>query len=208
MPTARILIVYGSRYGQTARIANRIRQVLAERDFAVSLYQGDALPSGCRADDYDGVLIGASMVFGKYQRYVRDFVAGNGPALNRIPTGFFAVSGAAGSANPAERAEAERRLEAFCVETGWHPLLRESVAGAIRYTKYNFVLRWVMKRISRKEGGSTDTSRDHEYTDWVQVEQFADRFADRVDERVRQAAGPVSGAPRAQTAPPRPLAHR
>jgi menaquinone-dependent protoporphyrinogen oxidase len=30
-----------------------------------------------------------------------------------------------------------------------------------------------MKRASRKHGGATDTSRDHEYTDWHQVEQFA-----------------------------------
>lgn len=206
MPTPHILIVYGSRYGQTARIANRIRRVLAERDFAVSLYQGDALPAGCRADDYDGALIGASMIFGKYQRYVRDFVERNRAALNRIPTGFFAVSGAAGSANPAERAEAERRLEAFCVETGWQPLLWESVAGAIRYTRYNVVLRWVMKRISRKEGGSTDTSRDHEYTDWVQVEQFADRFADRVDERAHRSPGSLTGAPQTPSATLRPLA--
>jgi hypothetical protein len=27
-------------------------------------------------------------------------------------------------------------------------------------------------------GGSTDTSRDHEYTDWAQVQNFAHAFAD------------------------------
>jgi menaquinone-dependent protoporphyrinogen oxidase len=35
------------------------------------------------------------------------------------------------------------------------------------------MLRWYMKRASRRHGGSTDTSRDHEYTDWAQVERFA-----------------------------------
>jgi menaquinone-dependent protoporphyrinogen oxidase len=33
-----------------------------------------------------------------------------------------------------------------------------------------------MKQISKKEGGSTDTSRDHEYTDWKSVERFAENF--------------------------------
>jgi menaquinone-dependent protoporphyrinogen oxidase len=33
-----------------------------------------------------------------------------------------------------------------------------------------------MKWISKREGGSTDTSRDHEYTDWVSVERFAEEF--------------------------------
>jgi menaquinone-dependent protoporphyrinogen oxidase len=30
-----------------------------------------------------------------------------------------------------------------------------------------------MRVISRREGGDTDTSHDHEYTDWQAVEQFA-----------------------------------
>jgi menaquinone-dependent protoporphyrinogen oxidase len=41
-----------------------------------------------------------------------------------------------------------------------------------------------MRRISRKEGGDTDTSRDYEYTDWAAVDRFAAEFADEV-------AGPV-----------------
>ena len=30
-----------------------------------------------------------------------------------------------------------------------------------------------MKEISKREGGSVDTSRDHEYNDWSGVERFA-----------------------------------
>jgi len=31
----------------------------------------------------------------------------------------------------------------------------------------------VMKLINRRNGHTTDTSRDHEFTDWVQVRRFA-----------------------------------
>ena len=54
-------------------------------------------------------------------------------------------------------------------------------AGAIKYTQYGFITRWIMRRIAKKEGGDTDTSRDHEYTDWVQVTRFAEKFLKKVD---------------------------
>lgn len=38
-----------------------------------------------------------------------------------------------------------------------------------------------MKRIARKEGGDTDTSRDWEYTDWDSVEAFAAAFASSLE---------------------------
>lgn len=172
-----VLLVYGSRYGQTARVAHRIEAHLVLRGFAVSVFRGNDLPAGFRLADYDAVLIGASMIVGGYQWYVRSFVRRHVQTLNAVPSGFFSVGGSAGSANSEERAEAARIAQAFLCDSGWRPTLCASVAGAITYTKYNFVLRLIMKRISRKEGVSTDTSRDHEYTDWSQVEQFAASFA-------------------------------
>ena len=35
----------------------------------------------------------------------------------------------------------------------------------------------LLKRISRRAGGPTDTSRDYEMTDWNQVVRFAAEFA-------------------------------
>ncbi len=37
-----------------------------------------------------------------------------------------------------------------------------------------------MRRIARKAGGDTDTSKDYEYTDWNDVRGFADRFSSRL----------------------------
>ena len=62
----------------------------------------------------------------------------------------------------------------------WQPDERKLVAGALPYTRYNWVKRWVMRRIVSKAGGDLDTSRDYEYTDWDDVKAFAVKFADRV----------------------------
>jgi menaquinone-dependent protoporphyrinogen oxidase len=61
----------------------------------------------------------------------------------------------------------------FLRDTGWYPAITETVAGATPYTKYNPVMRWMISRISAKEGRPTDTSRDHEFTDWEQIDRLA-----------------------------------
>jgi menaquinone-dependent protoporphyrinogen oxidase len=177
MTPQRILILYGSHYGQTAKIAGRLAQQLAGRGHAVDLFRGDALPPDLDVARYDAVLIGASVIRGHYQAHVRRFVATHHDALNRLPSAFFSVSGSARSVHVEERATVQALMQAFLAATGWHPLLSVSLAGAVSYTKYGPILRFIMKRISRKEGGSTDTTRDHEYTDWNQVARFGDDFA-------------------------------
>jgi menaquinone-dependent protoporphyrinogen oxidase len=46
------------------------------------------------------------------------------------------------------------------------------VAGTLAYSRYNFIIRFVMKRIARKNGAPTDTSRDYELTDWAALDRF------------------------------------
>jgi len=49
------------------------------------------------------------------------------------------------------------------------------------------ILRLVMKMISRSAGHATDTSRDHEYTGWAQVQRFAASIAaELVEPRFRR----------------------
>lgn len=71
-------------------------------------------------------------------------------------------------------------VDRFVADTGWRPEHVVPVAGALRYTQYNFVVRLLMKRIARASGGSTDTSRDHEYTDWKALDDFVGTFAEEL----------------------------
>jgi menaquinone-dependent protoporphyrinogen oxidase len=72
----------------------------------------------------------------------------------------------------AARADALRMLQIFIDETGWRPWHSLPVAGALAYSKYNFVMKLIMKRIARKAGFDGDTSRDYEFTNWPVVDRF------------------------------------
>ena len=63
-------------------------------------------------------------------------------------------------------------IDGFIKATGWRPARTLPVAGALLYTKYNFFIRFVMRRISRQAGGPTDTSRDYQFTDWAAIDRF------------------------------------
>jgi menaquinone-dependent protoporphyrinogen oxidase len=61
-----------------------------------------------------------------------------------------------------------------------HPPRVKPVAGALLSTKYNFLIRFVMRRIAKKAGAETDTSRDYEYTDWVALDHFVEEVAEEI----------------------------
>lgn len=178
-----ILIAYASSHGQTQKIATRIAELLSAADRAVTLADVRALKSGVQPRNFDAVLVGGSIMYGHHQRYLRRFVRAHSEQLNAMPSAFFSVSGSAASADAEGQETARRFVHEFLHDTGWHPAITETVAGATAYTKYNPVMRWMISRISAKEGRPTDTSRDHEFTDWGQI----DRLADMVGNLVRDA---------------------
>lgn len=186
------LIVYGSSHGQTAKIARWIAGQLVRAGHNVSVMNGDGLDPDVTPDGYDLVVVGASVQMGRHQRYIEQFVRRHRALLERAPSAFFSVSGSKASPDPKYVALADEYVRKFLLLTGWHPLRSATFAGAVAYTKYNPLLRWFMKRISAKTGRSTDTSRDHELTDWREVAQFAAEVAGLV--RVEEPAEVASHA--------------
>jgi menaquinone-dependent protoporphyrinogen oxidase len=189
MSAPRILIAYATTHGQTASIATCIQLKLEQLGCHVTtanLKEGPAPPLG----EFNGVIVGASIIARGHQPAAAAFIRENLNALNTMPAAFFSVSASAGSSREQGRAAARRLRNAFLAEVGFSPVMAESIAGAIKYTRYNILLRWYMKRASKLNGGSTDTSRDHEYTDWNQVGDFARGFAEMVTPAVTDASPP------------------
>jgi menaquinone-dependent protoporphyrinogen oxidase len=172
-----MLIAYGTTEGQTARISENITEVIRGRGHeakAVDLKRSPEL----LVDSYDAVIVGGSIHMGKHEEHVVHFVQKNRIRLERLPSAFFSVSLAAHG----DLENARAYVENFEQLTGWHPAQVGLFSGALLYRQYGFVKRLMMKKIvTDKPGGlSTDTSRDHVYTDWDEVTRFAEAFLERL----------------------------
>ena len=175
---ARILVLYGTTTGHTAKIARSIGDTLRQQGASVDVIEGNA--EWPEPEDYAAVVVAASVRGGKYQRSVRRWVKANAEALNARPTAFVSVCLGVLQHEPQVQEEVAAIMRRFLTAVGWRPTVTKTVAGALLYTRYNPFLRWVMKRITRKAGGDTDTSRDYEYTDWADLRAFAEDFGRRV----------------------------
>jgi menaquinone-dependent protoporphyrinogen oxidase len=174
-------IFYATSEGQTRLIAVRIAGRIREHGLDARAVQIGT--SEC--DDIDwthvrGVGLGASIHMQKHQPLALTFARARATTLTSYPSIFFSVSLAAASKDPGQVAAVRRIAEEFVAQSGWTPGHIACVAGRLAYSKYNWLTRFVMRRIAIKEGGSPDTSRDHEYTDWVQVRDLADTLANEI----------------------------
>lgn len=169
---ANIYLPFGTVEGQTARIAEYIAYVIREHGHEARTADlqtaGDALP-----DEYDAVIVGASVHMGKHEGVVTDFVRANKAALERLPSALFSVS----LAVVGDEERAESYVEKFEEETGWRPAHVGLFGGALLYSEYGFLKRHMMKRIVSGQGSpDTDMSRDYVYTEWDGVRRFAEDF--------------------------------
>jgi menaquinone-dependent protoporphyrinogen oxidase len=184
-----IAVFYATREGQTEKIAGRIAGTLRARGFDAEVHNvADDTPIE-ELDRYRAAVVAASVHAGGHEPEMVRFVREHRARLESMPAAFVSVSlSEAGAEDPHKSVEERARaakdvqsmIDAFLEKTGWHPSRIEPVAGALAYTRYNFLVCLVMKRIAKKEGASTDTSRDHEYTDWVELEHFVEEFAAEV----------------------------
>jgi menaquinone-dependent protoporphyrinogen oxidase len=173
---ANILMVYGTAYGQTEKIVRRMADRLTTEGHRVTIWNGGELSTQPGLAGFDAFLVAGSVVFGRHQRYLVDFVRRNRSRLNATPGAFVSVCGALVGNWARGREEAEKYLEQFQDETGWRPQLTRSLAGGLPYTQYGLVTRWMMKLISYATGRPTDTSKDWDLTDWGAVDKCALEF--------------------------------
>lgn len=164
----KLMIVYGSTEGQTRKISEFLRDESEKAGHIPALF--DAMVTPPDPAEFDAVLVAASLHGGKYQVTVKDFVQKYHRSLNQMNSGFLSVSLTAATDEPESWKELKQHTEDFLLETGWKPNFVEQIAGALLYTQYDYFKRFIMRMISQRAGGDTDTSHDHEYTDWNQVQ--------------------------------------
>jgi len=166
-----IAILYATSHGHTEQVARRIADVATRADAVAYAFDIHNLAPSFAFGQYGLIVFAGSVEFGRHQRRLERFVTRNREKLARAETAFVSVSGAAITAEG--RGQAAEFAEAFYERTGWRPSASLLVGGAYSFTRYGFFTKWIMKRLAAKHGFSTDTTHDHDYTNWPEVEQFA-----------------------------------
>jgi menaquinone-dependent protoporphyrinogen oxidase len=171
---ARILFVYASVYGHTRKIAERMQATMASLGADVEL-----VPLLERSPDpgaYDAVLIGASIRNGKHNPAVMDFITKHKALLDAKPSGFFSVNLVARKPHK-NTPETNPYTKAFVAKSPWQPKLLGVFGGDLDYQRYTAFDRNVIRFIMWMTKGPTDPNTKDEYTNWEEVERFAERFA-------------------------------
>lgn len=189
------LVLYGTGEGQTEKVADRIADVLTNRDHRVTTINIEETPREYDLEAFDAVLVGSSIHVGEHHSGVREFLGTNHELLNCLPTAFFQLSLSSAVDDPERRAEAAQYVDDLLEESGWYPDKIGLFGGALKYSKYGFLKRLLLKQIAKDATGDVDTSQDYEYTDWEEVDAFAADFAGFVERRLGVGDRSARGEP-------------
>jgi menaquinone-dependent protoporphyrinogen oxidase len=146
------------------------------------------------ASSYDAVLVTASVHEGRFLGAESRWVRAHTAELSGRPSAFLPVCLAVLEHRPEARVEINAIVQGFFIACRWRPSALRLVAGAVPYSRYGWLKKWIMRRISAKAGGGTDTSRDYEYTDWNDVRTFVRDFAAAHELRATSAGAPALAA--------------
>ncbi|QQS17031.1 MAG: menaquinone-dependent protoporphyrinogen IX dehydrogenase [Neisseriales bacterium] len=168
----KILLLYSTYDGHTREIANKVAAQLKRVGCAFDLFDFNQLPTIVLAD-YNAVLIAAAIRYGHFHESVIQFVKTHRILLNTKLTAFLGVCLVARKPNR-QLPDHNIYLKKFLRRTKWHPTLCEAVAGALRYPRYTWLDKQLIRCMMWFTGGETNTNKEVVYTNWQQVERLVD----------------------------------
>ena len=172
-----VLILYSTTDGQTRRICERITRVIEGQGLAVQLMPL-ADNEGVDPAPFDAVIIGASVRYGNHKPEVSRFVDRHAERPAEKPCALFSVNLVA--RDPMKcTPEGNPYFQKLLRKLSWTPPIQAVFAGKLDYPLYRFWDRWMIKLIMKITHGPTDIDTI-EYTDWIQVEAFAEKMAGAV----------------------------
>ncbi|MDR0234191.1 MAG: menaquinone-dependent protoporphyrinogen IX dehydrogenase [Zoogloeaceae bacterium] len=172
---ATILILYSTVDGHTRTICERIGRVVEAAGHSVTLRRMEEA-DGVNPADYDRIVIGASIRYGKHRPSVFEFIRKYHALLESRPNALFSVNIVARKPEK-NRPETNPYFRKFLRQIRWKPQLVEVFAGRLDYPSYRPLDRLAIRFIMWITRGPTDPNAVIEFTDWTRVDEFARKIA-------------------------------
>ena len=163
-------MIYSSTDGHTKTICERMIDFLKDKNVTKLVSLNDA--KNLDLSEFNKIIIGASIRYGKHSKELYKFIELNRNILNEKDSIFFSVNVVARKAEK-NTPDNNPYIKKFLTISKWRPKKIGVFAGRVDYPNYNFFDKYIIKLIMFITGGPTDTSQTYEFTDWSKVENFA-----------------------------------
>lgn len=171
----RVLICYATTDGQTQKVAEYIAETVRKKGHQADLFDAN-MADGVDPSAFQAAVLAGSVHMGRYQTALVHRIRRWRDALSAIPTAFVSISLAAASIDPHVHAEIDECAQHMLKEVGLDPAVTIHVAGAIRFSQYDFFRRWLMRLAAKQMGREVDPTEDQEFTDWDALAEAVNRF--------------------------------
>ncbi len=164
------LIIYSTTDGQTLEICKKIFSKLNASESSNIIHISKA--EGLDLNQFDKIIIGASIRYGKHKPELYEFIKKNVACLEAKENAFFSVNVVArkpGKNTP----ETNPYMQKFLELSPWSPKKLAVFAGKIDYPKYKFIDKHMIRLIMWITKGPTDVKNTYEFTDWNGVDEFS-----------------------------------
>jgi menaquinone-dependent protoporphyrinogen oxidase len=161
----RVLVAYATKYGATAEIAEKIRQVILQAGM-----QTDMLPADRVSDlaPYKAIVLGSAVYVGQWRKEAVAFLEANEKAMAKMPVWFFS-SGPTGEGDPVQLMQGWRFPEAQQpIANRIQPRDTAFFHGVLDMKKVNLAERLVIKSLKAPVG---------DFRDWDAITSWAATIA-------------------------------
>ena len=166
----KVLVAYGTKYGATAEIAEKIGGVLRQAGLPTDVLSADRVGD---LGAYKAVVLGSAVYIGQWRKEAVKFLRANEQALAGKPVWLFS-SGPSGEGDPAELLQGWRfpgKLQPIADRI--QPRDIAVFQGAVDADKLNFIERWMLKNVKSPIG---------DFRDWDAITSWAAGIAEELKE--------------------------
>jgi menaquinone-dependent protoporphyrinogen oxidase len=167
---AKVLLLYSTTDGHTVEICKRLASVIETAGDTVDIENLKDGPT-LEGREFDKIVIGASIRYGKHQALVYEFIKDNQSTLEAHPNALFSVNVVARKPEK-NTPETNPYLQKFLRQIDWQPQNLGVFAGRIDYPSLGPFDRTMIRFIMWMTKGPTDPTAVVEFTDWDKVDEF------------------------------------
>jgi menaquinone-dependent protoporphyrinogen oxidase len=172
------LVVYGTRWGGTVGVAEKIGDSLREANYTVDVVDARRNPS--KADLYDLVVVGSGIRADSWTKEALQFLKENAPILRIRKTALFVSCQMADRKEEEAREKAKRKyLVKISEKYGLNPISYGFFGGFMDFSKSHGLLVDIMVRVNRMKllRNGLDVRKVYNTRDWNKIEAWAHELA-------------------------------